>query len=314
MAGAAAWMGAALAGTSVVGCSKPQMLMRAGAIVFPGYELMFMARDQGLLDPRRVRLVEMLATTDTLRALASGQLEAGAMTLDEMMSARADGLDLRAVVVLDVSQGADVVMARPGITLEKLKGKRVAAEEGAMGAVMLSALLQAAQLEVHEIQKVPMTLDRSVAVFRSGKVDAVVTAEPWATQLEAQGAKRIFDSARIPGRIVDVLAVRADAMDECAAAIRTLVAAHFEARRYFAEQPVQAGAYMSARMQTPAHEVPLAYRGLSLPDVAENRRLLSPGGQLHATAQELQRVLFEAGLIRKLAPPGDLMDTRFLPA
>lgn len=314
MAGAAAWVGAALAGTSLVGCSKPQELMRVGSIVFPGYELMFLARERGLLDPRRVRLVEMLATTDTLRALASGQLEAAAMTLDEMMSARADGLDLRAVVVLDVSQGADVVMARPGITLETLRGKRIAAEDGAMGAVMLSALLQAAQLQVHDIHKIPMTLDRSLAVFRAGKVDAVVTAEPWATQMEAQGGRRIFDSARIPGRIVDVLAVRADVMDTCAAELRMLVAAHFEARSFMQSHAAEAARHFAPRMQTPPEEVLDAFRGLSLPDVAENHRLLGAGGQLNATAQELQRVMFEAGLIRKIAPPGDLVDTRFLPA
>ena len=288
--------------------------MRVGAIVFPGYELMFLARDRGLLDPRRVRLVEMLATTDTLRALASGQLEAAAMTLDEMMSARADGLDLRAVVVLDISQGADVVMARPGVTLEKLRGKRIAAEDGAMGAVMLSAMLQAAQLQVHDIHKIPMTLDRSLAFFRSGKVDALVTAEPWASQLEAQGARRIYDSSRIPGRIVDVLAVRADVIDSCTPELRLLVGAHFEARSYMQSHGTEAAQYLSPRMQTPAEDVLAAFRGLSLPNAAENRRLLGAGGQLIATAQELQRVMFEAGLIRKIALPGDLVDTRFLPA
>lgn len=288
--------------------------MRVGSIVFPGYELMFLARERGLLDPRRVRLVEMLATTDTLRALASGQLEAAAMTLDEMMTARADGLDLRAVVVLDVSLGADVVMARPGVTLETLRGKRIAAEDGAMGAVMLSAMLQAAQLQVHDIHKIPMTLDRSLAFFRSGKVDALVTAEPWASQLEAQGARRIYDSSRIPGRIVDVLAARADVMDQFAPELRLLVAAHFEARSFMQSHGPEAAKYLAPRMQTPPEQVPGAFRGLSLPDVAENRRLLGAGGQLTVTAQELQRVMFEAGLIRKIAQPSDLVDTRFLPA
>lgn len=295
-------------------CSKPVPVMRVGSIVFPGYELMFMARERGLIDSRKVRLIEMLANTDTLRALAAGQLEGAALTLDEMMSARADGVDLRVVMVIDISQGADVVMARRGVTLDNLGGKRIAVEEGAMGAVMLSSLLHAAQLRVEEVKKVAMTLDSSLKVFSSGKVDAIVTAEPWATKLEAQGAQRIFDSSRIPGRITDVLAVRADVLDTQADAIRALVAAHFEARQFFIAQPAQASIHMAARLQTPVEEVPASLRGLQLPDAAENRRLLEEGGNFHRTALELQRVMFEAGLLRKQSGPDELVDTRYLPA
>jgi NitT/TauT family transport system substrate-binding protein len=53
-----------------------------GSIVFPGYESLFLAREAGLLEERQVRLIELLANTDTLRALAAGQLEAAALTLD----------------------------------------------------------------------------------------------------------------------------------------------------------------------------------------------------------------------------------------
>lgn len=295
-------------------CSKPVPVMRVGSIVFPGYELMFMARERGLIDSRKVRLIEMLANTDTLRALAAGQLEGAALTLDEMMSARADGVDMRVVMVIDISQGADVVMARRGVTLDNLGGKRIAVEEGAMGAVMLSSLLRAAQLRVDEVKKVAMTLDSSLKVFSSGKVDAIVTAEPWATKLETQGAQRIFDSSRIPGRITDVLAVRADVLDTQADAIRALVAAHFEARQFFIAQPAQASIHMAARLQTPVEEVPASLRGLQLPDAAENRRLLEKGGNFHRTALELQRVMFEAGLLRTQSGPDELVDTRYLPA
>lgn len=294
-------------------CSKPVPVLRVGAIVFAGYELMFLARERGLLDPRKVRLVEMLVNTDTLRALAAGQLEAAALTLDEMMSARAEGVDLRAVMVMDISLGADVVVARRGITLDTLRGKRIAVEPGPMGSVMFNALLRAAQLQADEVRKVPVSLDGTVATFQSGTVDAVVTAEPWATQLEAQGARRIFDSARIPGRIVDVLAVHANALQPQADAIRTLVAAHFQARSFFLAQPQEASSLMAARLLAPAAEVPAAYRGLHLPDVADNRRLLGPEGTVLQSAMELQRVMMEAGTMRRRSPPEELVDTRFLP-
>lgn len=293
-------------------CSAPLAPLRVGVIVFPGYELMFLARELGLIDPAKVRLVEMRANTDTMRALASSQLEAAAMTLDELMTARADGVDLRAVMVFDFSAGADVVLARDKVTLDTLAGKRIGVEDGAMGAVMLSALLAAAGLTLDQITKVPLTLDRSEQALRQRTVDAVVTADPWAARLEKAGAKRIFDSTAIPGRIVDVLAVRADAVKTHGSAIRLLVAGHFAALQFWRKSPKEAALHMAARLGFEPDEVADLFRGLKLPDLAENAEMLRKGGRFDATTQELQRVMLEAGLLPQSAAVRDLSDASFL--
>jgi len=54
------WHGSGLA-PLLPACGEPVPVMRVGSIVFPGYELMFMARERGLIDSRKVRLIEMLA-------------------------------------------------------------------------------------------------------------------------------------------------------------------------------------------------------------------------------------------------------------
>lgn len=307
------WAGAALIAPLLGACSAPVSPMRVASIVFPGYEGLFLAREYGHLDAHRVRLVEMLANTDTFRSLAVGQLEAAAMTLDELMTARADGVDLRAVLVFDVSEGADVVLAKPAITLQSLKGRRVAVEDGAMGAVMLSALLKAAGLQPADIVKVPMTLDRSEEVFAQTHVDAVVTAEPWAARIEKKGAARIFDSTAIPGRIVDVLAVRAAALQTHASELHYLLKGYFAAKVLQKEAPQRANELMSARLQTPAADITALFRGLRLPDLTENRAMLSPGGAVDTTARELQKVMVEAGLLPQTSVLQQLADPGFLP-
>jgi len=296
----------------VAACSAPQPPLRVGSIVFPGYELMFLAREMGLLDERQVRLLELRSTTDTLRALASGQLEAGNMTLDEMMLARADGVDLRAILVLDVSEGADVVMARKDVTLKNLAGKRVGVEEGAVGAVMMEALLNAAGVVPQQVRKVKMTLDQSELLYKAGTVDAVVSAEPWASMLEKMGGHRIFDSASIPGRIVDVLAVHADAIATHGATLRKLVSAHFLARKQFMEQQQESAKRMAARLQTPPDEVATLFHGLKLPDARENKDMLRSGGSFSRTALELQRVMLENNLMRKPMELQSLSTTEFV--
>jgi NitT/TauT family transport system substrate-binding protein len=286
--------------------------LRVGVIVFPGYELMFLAREMGMIDPSRIRLVEMRDNTDTIRALASNQLDAAAMTLDELMTARADGVNLRAVLVFDISAGADAVLARRSVTLATLAGKRVGVEDGAMGAVMLSALLDSAGLRLDQITKVPLTLDRSEDALMQGRVDAVVTAEPWASRLEKSGAHRIFDSTAIPNRIVDVLAVRADAISNYGDALKHLVAGHFSAQQHFKKSPAEAAKLMAARLAVPAPEVADLYRGLRLPDPVENMDMLRQGGKLDSTTQELHSVMLAAGLLSKSSAIRDVADARFL--
>ncbi|OYU42189.1 MAG: hypothetical protein CFE44_25425, partial [Burkholderiales bacterium PBB4] len=120
-------------------------------------------------------------------------------------------------------------------------------------------------------------------------------------------------SKAIPGRIVDVLAVRADALELHADALRALVAAYFQARSYWEAQPIQASAKMAPRLQTPAHEVAAMFQGLHVPDLPTNRRMLAPDGAFHRTSQELQRVMVEAGLLRKISHAKEIADLRLLP-
>lgn len=302
----------ALASPLLAACSPPLANFNVGTIVFPGYEFLHLASEMGLYRDRGIRLVEMLSSTDNQRVLATGRVQAATLTIDEVMTARAEGLDLRVVLVFDVSAGADAVMAKPTVrSVKDIAGLRVGVEDGAMGVVMFEALLAAAGLKADQVVKVPMTADQSLQTYDSGKVDALVTFEPWVTQLEARGAKRLLDSTAVPERIVDVLAVHADAIEPYAGPIRSLVQGHFVARQRFLADPT-AGAPMAARLEVPAAEVPQAFRGLLLPDVQENLRILRPGGRFDQSVQELQKVFLARGLLRRAIPTTDMVDTRFL--
>lgn len=288
---------ATAAAAMLAGCQPPAPPLRIGSLVFPGYELLFLARERGWLDPRQVRLIEFLSNSSTMRALASHQIEGALLTLDEALTARSQGLDVKIVHVLDVSHGADALLVRPGLRqVDNLRGRRIGVEDGAGGAIVLGAYLRSVGLKVNDIVKVPMTLDQSVAVFRSGEVDAVVTAEPWASQLEATGAVRVYDSTAIPGRIVDVLVVHADAIQTQAGALQAAVDAHLRARDDWVSRPAEASPWIAPRLQVAAEEVPDTFKGLVLPDLGAVRDMLRRGGVLERTVRELQIVMTEEGL------------------
>jgi NitT/TauT family transport system substrate-binding protein len=286
--------------------------LRVGTIVFPGYELVFLAREMGWLRPDLVRLIELQNSSDSVRALAAGELEAALLTMDEVMSARAGGVDLRAVMVLDTSNGADQVLARPGISLSNLAGRRIAAEDNSVGALMMASLLEAAGLRVEQVNKVAITQARAAEYYRKGLADVVVTAEPWAGQIKALGGRLIFDSSSVPDRIVDVVAVRADKLDTHAEALQHLVAMQFAALELFMKQPGQAAPLMAPRLQIQPEEVVASFAGLRLPDRTQNQAMLQRDGAMAVNLPLLQAILLKAKLLPNPVDTAKLLDDRFV--
>ncbi len=83
-------------------------------------------------------------------------------------------------------------MSRPGIErLEDIRGKRIGVEETAVGALMLAKLLETARLTPDDVVRVRVTGDRHVQAYLAGEVDVLVSWEPYATQLQAKGARRL---------------------------------------------------------------------------------------------------------------------------
>jgi NitT/TauT family transport system substrate-binding protein len=291
--------------------------LRIGAHPWPGYELLYLARHHHHLDPRRARLIELPSASASLRALAAQVLEGACLTLDEVVTARERGLPLVIVAVLDVSHGADVVLGRrPVAALEQLRGQRIGVEPGAVGAVMLDAFLRRAGLQLRDIQRVDLTIDQHARAFRQHQVEALVTYEPVRSQLLQTGAVPLFSSADIPGRIVDTLALRADALDTPARveAARHLVLAHFLALRRWREDPANASTVLAPRLQLPATEVPGAFALLDLPDIPANLRLMGAGEHgLPGQARELAQVMLQAGLLTQAPPLEGLVRHDLLP-
>ncbi len=299
----------------VQGCGgPPPEVLRIGAHPWPGYEMLYLARARGLLPSRLVRLIETPSASASLRGLATGTLEAAGLTLDEVLTARARGLPLRVVAVLDVSMGADVVLARPDIGRpEQLRGRRVGVEATATGAVMLDALLARHGIKAGDLRIVPVPVDEHEAAWRQGRVDAVVTYEPVKSRLTALGARVLFSSAEVPGLIVDVLAVRESAESSHAPALRQALAAHFAALALWRRDRVSQAPLLAPRLGLPPEAVPAAFAELELPGVAANRDWLGPPGRLLEAARRLREIMMRAGLLREAVDVDTLASAQFLP-
>jgi NitT/TauT family transport system substrate-binding protein len=311
-----AWLqgvAAAVAGSGLAGCEPAQEPLRIGAHVFPGYEMLFLARQLGQLPDKQVRLIEMPSASASLRALASGALEGACLTLDEVLMARDRGVPLTVVLVLDVSMGADTVLARPVVRdLADLRGRSIAVEQSAVGAVMLDAMLQAAGLLLADVRPVHLPIDEHERAYADRRVDAVVTFEPATSRLRAAGARQLFSSREAPGLVLDVLAVRPPFLASHRLAIATAVTAHLGIRDRFAAAPSQYAAQLAPRLGLTPDQVPAAFNGLEMPDLARNRQLLTSPQGLRATAERLAGVMRRAGLIAGALDARGLVDAGFV--
>ncbi|OYY95646.1 MAG: hypothetical protein B7Y41_03145 [Hydrogenophilales bacterium 28-61-23] len=280
----------------LAGCAEPGRPLTIANQVWPGYELMRLAQREGWLPKTGLALMDVASSKESLQALAEGRADGAGLTLDELLSARASGLPLTAVLVFDVSAGADALLVRPGIVrLPDLAGKRIGVEETPLGKFILHHVLTAAGLTPGDVTLVYHNHDRHLDIWKAGGVDALVTFEPGASLLEAQGAHRLFDSRQMPDTVFDVLAVRSDTLEKHGEALRGLVAGHFRGLEHLRANPQDAAFRMARRLKLPGQDVLQAFRGLDLPDLHANRRYLN--GTLAAVARQLSGIMLTAGML-----------------
>jgi NitT/TauT family transport system substrate-binding protein len=213
------------------------------------------------------------------------------------------------VLVLDVSMGADALLGRLSVReLKGLRGLRIGVETSAVGAVMLDAALQAAGLQLGDVQPVALAFDEHERAFKAGRVDAVVTYEPVKQRLLGAGAQVLFSSRDVPGLVTDVLAVRSPFLSSHRRALAQAVSGHLAARDAFVRAPALHAPAMAPRLGLPPADVPDAFRDLELPDLARNRQLLAAADGLRAKAEQLHGVMLRAGLLEGRFEPGQLID------
>lgn len=287
---------------------------RLGCNRWPGYETLFLGRGLGYLHEDRVRLVELPSALEVMHALRNGTLEAGCLTLDEALSLLQEGLDLRVILVFDFSSGGDTLLAKPEFThLSALKGKRIGVENTSVGAILLDGALHSAGMNNNDIKIISAAINEHLALYQAGKVDALVSFEPVKTQLLARGARQLFDSSEIPGRIINVLVVRRTMLNQYATAIQQLIDSQFKALAYLQQNPQAASERMAPRLQISANAVLNTFQGMHLLDYNENRQLLiGKPPKLQVTAASLAQLLQAHKLLSREVSVKKLVDARFI--
>lgn len=290
--------------------------LRIGFNTWPGYELLYLAREQGFFEEQGldVRLVELGSLGDARRAYEVGQVDAIATTIVEVLVARdVSRRDLRVVEVIDVSKGADMIVARADVTTPvQLRGKRVGVEVASLGLYLLARALERAGVALDDVTIVSKDQRTMRRDLLTGHLDAVVTYPPESVAMLADARfKVLFSSAEVPNEVVDVLAVDGGWARSNRGGLEALIAGYRKALAFARAQPATAHALMAAREGiTPAEFAALLDDGMALVGPEQQAAFVGPEGSLGPvialTASSLRRV-------GALSPRRDVTDCLWSP-
>ena len=289
--------------------------VRVGANVWPGYEPLYLARSLGFFSPDDIRLVEFPSASEVIRAFRNGQLDAAALTLDEALVLRQSSIPIKIILVMDVSDGGDVILAKPEIKdFSGLKGKRVAVESTALGAYVLSRALEIHGMALSGVQVVRMDVDTHERAYMDGRVDAVITFEPVRTRLLNKGAREIFSSKQLPGEIVDVLVIKDSPDSLPQEKLRALIRGWFAAVDRIRTHPEESARTMARRLGIGEKEVLASYQGIRLASKEQNRSSLGgPKPSLYTVIGRLKKSMVDNNLLSPQTQMEGAVTAEYLP-
>lgn len=191
--------------------------LRIGYSDYPGWVAWDIALSKGWFAEEGVEVEFMYFDyVASMDAYAAGQLDGVSVTNGDMLVTGATGKPSVAILINTISNGNDMVVARPGIdSIADLKGKRIGVEEGFVCHLLLLQGLATVDLTASDVTIINTPTEETPQVLAAGAVDAIAAWQPNSGQAlrAVAGSKPVFTSADVPGLIYDLLVVDAQTLE-----------------------------------------------------------------------------------------------------
>lgn len=153
---------------------------------------------------------------ESMNQYTAGAFDAVTLTnMDGLSIPAAGGVDTTAVIVGDFSNGNDALILKDKDKLEDVKGQNVNLVEFSVSHYLLARALESIGSSERDVKVVNTSDADMVAAYQTPDVTAVVTWNPLVSSiLEDASAKKVFDSAQIPGEIIDLMVANTDVLKD----------------------------------------------------------------------------------------------------
>ena len=254
-----------------------------------------------------IDVVQINDYIESINQYTVGEFDACTMTnMDALTIPAAGGVDSTALIVGDFSNGNDGIILKGESELAAIKGQNVNLVELSVSHYLLARALDSVGLSEADVQVVNTSDADMVAIYGTDDVTSVATWNPLLSEISQQPSSTlVFNSAQIPGEIIDLLVINTDTLSAHPELGKALTGAWYEIMATMSsdsEQGVAARSYMAEASGTDlaGYEAQLAATKMFYTPAAALE--LTNSAQLKQTMQYVAEFSFDHGLLGDGAP------------
>ncbi len=289
--------------------------VRIGTQPWIGYGPWWIAKEKALFEKYGLdaELIDFIEDKEVNAAFASGNMEAANLATHTAIKLFSVGVDLKLVLLEDVSTSADAILSGEGInSIADLKGKQVAYEEGTTSDLLLNYALMQNKMTLDDITPEPMPASDAGAALISGKVPAAVTYEPYISEALKENAKlkALYKAEERPGLISDVLVISGKFAKENPEAAKSLMKVWGEALDFYNNDKKAGQEIIAKAVDSAPEDLVTAFDGVKFYGLKENQADLT--GSFMDTIKDVAEVSLEIGLFEEIPDLSKLVDASFV--
>ena len=249
---------------------------------------------------------------ESLNQYTAGAYDAVTVTnMDALSIPAAGGVDTTAVIVGDFSAGNDAVFIKGAGGLADIKGRSVNLVEFSVSHYLLARGLESVGLSEADVTVVNTADPDMVGAFQAPDVTAMVTWNPMVAEIEKlPDATKVFDSAQIPGEIIDLMVASTDALAANPDFGKALAGIWYETVTLMVSDTPEgaaARAAMGAASGTDQAGFESQLAATKLFDKPADAVAFTTSPDLQKTMDHVRAFLFEKGLLGAGAPSADVI-------
>jgi len=250
-----------------------------------------------------IDVVQINDYIESINQYTAGEFDACTMTnMDALTIPSAGGVDSTALIVGDFSNGNDAVILKDAKSLKEAKGQNINLVELSVSHYLLARGLESVGMSEKDVTVVNTSDADMVAAYTTKDVTAVTTWNPLVSEIMAMpNSTKVFDSAQIPGEIIDTLVVNTKTLEENPKLGKALVGAWYEIMdKMSAEKSVREHMGKASGTDLAGYEAQLASTKMFYAAKDAVEFVNSP--DLKKTMQYVAEFSFEHGLLGEGAP------------
>ena len=263
-----------------------------------------------------VEIVQINDYVESINQYTAGGYDGCSMTnMDALSIPAGGGVDTTALIVGDYSNGNDGIILKDKGALVDIKGQNVNLVELSVSHYLLARALDGVGLSERDVTVVNTSDADMIAAYQTPDVTSVVTWNPLLSEIEAsENATKVFDSAGIPGEIIDIMMVNTETLADNPNFGKALVGAWYELMALMSADSDEAKAARTAMAK--ASGTDLAGYDAQL---ATTKMFYTPkdavaftqSAELPQTMKFVAEFLFDKGILGEGAPGPDFVGVSF---